>query len=328
MNWFDAVRDIPLPEILGKIGLRYGRRQGFGPCPVCGATRRGHRDRRMPCGLRRDNKGWCCFACGTTGSGYDLVSLALTGQRGKGLNGKAVEVKSWYADNGFIEGAHDADWQVNIRYTPDPEPEPPPPEAEVLALLHSACAPRRATSEAKAWMRGRGYDPALLAAGVLTVPPSMGWPRWWPWGSRYGLIVSACTPDGKIASVHGRTMLHDPLLVGKTRWPLGHPSTDLLFADPTKARRILRGEVTSVRRVIVCEGITDYLSAEQALRNRDDTAIFGGTSGSWRGLAKVNWPAGLTFYVATDNDDAGNRYASEIGVAVAPRKCLRMRSFR
>ena len=80
---------------------------------------------------------------------------------------------------------------------------------------------------------------------------------------------------------------------------------------------MLRGEA-SPRRVIVCEGMTDYLAA--ACRAPADVAVLGASSGGFGALRGVKIPNGATVVIATDDDKAGDAYAAEIRAALAGRE--------
>ena len=69
----------------------------------------------------------------------------------------------------------------------------------------------------------------------------------------------------------------------------------------------------SIDGLLICEGITDFMRAcEQAHRESLQLAIVAGTSGSYKALAKMNIPKELKVFIATDTDDSGDDYASEI----------------
>jgi 5S rRNA maturation endonuclease (ribonuclease M5) len=76
----------------------------------------------------------------------------------------------------------------------------------------------------------------------------------------------------------------------------------------------MRGEDTSqLGGLLICEGITDFMRAcEQAYRESLNLAIVAGTSGSFKALAKMNISSDMKIYIATDSDDSGDNYASEI----------------
>jgi 5S rRNA maturation endonuclease (ribonuclease M5) len=87
---------------------------------------------------------------------------------------------------------------------------------------------------------------------------------------------------------------------------------------------MLRGEARP-GRVVIAEGITDYLAAAQfASRDGPGTAVLGGISGSFGALAQTAIPETATVYAWTDPDEAGDRYAAEIARALSGRDVRRV----
>tara|TARA_R100000426_G_scaffold76494_1_gene53964 strand:- start:125 stop:439 length:315 start_codon:yes stop_codon:yes gene_type:complete len=80
------------------------------------------------------------------------------------------------------------------------------------------------------------------------------------------------------------------------------------------AQQLMRTkQATSIDGLLICEGITDYMRAcEQAHRESLSLAIMAGTSGSFKSLGKMNIPNEMKVFIATDSDDSGDDYASEI----------------
>jgi 5S rRNA maturation endonuclease (ribonuclease M5) len=85
-----------------------------------------------------------------------------------------------------------------------------------------------------------------------------------------------------------------------------------MFADPRTARPMLKG-TGEAQRVVVVEGITDYLAL--ASRVGPETAVVGACSGGFGALAQARISPGAVVYAATDHDPAGDRYAGEICAA-------------
>jgi len=100
----------------------------------------------------------------------------------------------------------------------------------------------------------------------------------------------------------------------KTTWPKGGQHGGLLFASAS-TRRWLSGQAPAPQRVVVVEGATDYLTASTEL---PDCAILGIASGSPPALSTVPKEKGQRWYVATDPDAAGRRYAKQIAEALYP----------
>jgi hypothetical protein len=161
------------------------------------------------------------------------------------------------------------------------------------------------------WARRR-FGAAYPAAVLPDVYP---WPSWWPFrGAPWSLVTAMVDAAGRIRSVHARHTEHVPVEMGKTRWPYDRNATRLLFADPALARPMLRGAPVEVRRIVVVEGITDYLA--MASRRAPGLAILGACSGGFGALSAAAVTPSAIAYIATDTDPAGNRYADEIAHAL------------
>jgi hypothetical protein len=150
------------------------------------------------------------------------------------------------------------------------------------------------------------------------LPDRYDYPAWWPYGARpFRLVVSMVDAHGALQSMHARAT--EDTDRGKTRWPFECRASGLLFADPAGARPMLRGADCSewVARVVIVEGITDYLAAASRLDRGPDrgTAVLGACSGGFAALGAARLPR-VPIYVATDSDTAGQRYAAEVEMAL------------
>jgi hypothetical protein len=184
--------------------------------------------------------------------------------------------------------------------------EPPYPDrGEVMGLLR-ACRPIETVPEVAAWCVAGGL-PGRVPAAVL--PDVYPWPAWWPFRGRpWRLVASMVDAAGVVRSMHGRAT--EPVENGKTRWPMDRRATGLLFADPWVGRPMLRGLVAPTR-VVVAEGMTDYLAAACRYARRD-TAVLGASAGGFLALGMAAIPKSAVVYAWTDPNAAGDRYAAEI----------------
>lgn len=311
-DWFAEARSsgVPVATVAEALGLRVLRGRRIDPCPACRRS-----DPREPSvsAAAGNGLGWRCHACDASGDALGLAALVLVGtEHPSGADWGRV--RDWYAAHGWCSaaGARSAPW------TPPPIAARPveevayPDGAELRTLLRG-CRPIDAVAEVAEWCRGRGLVGRVPAA---VLPDVARWPGWWPWGRRpWRLVVSMVDASGTIRGMHGRaTEPHDG---PKTRWPYRCRASGLLFADPVVARPMLRGEAAP-RRVIVCEGMTDYLAA--ACRAPGDVAVLGASSGGFGALRGVKIPNGATVVIATDDDKAGDAYAAEIRAALAGRE--------
>lgn len=214
-----------------------------------------------------------------------------------------------------------------------------PPQDEVMMVL-KACTPVASASSVKlaTFLGRRGFNPAKIPAGVLPPPGWPGWHKitkveiernnkpihvpWWPskWASMWPLVIPAYDFTGKARSIHARAI--DDRAIRKTTWPQGVDSKGLFFADPHLARPMLRGQGFNGDKILICEGLTDYLWSVQSAP--DDCAVIGIASGSVSSMRAITWPKHAKIYIGADPDSAGDRYANEIAAALSPTPCRRI----
>lgn len=333
MSW----KEVEMFEIVRRLGLPTGRR-GL-PCPACGRERR---DRRGAVGMRRDLRGWRCFCCGVGGFPLDYAAWQQEGGAYLRLSREARgRVRAWAAAEGMMEAAPARPALIPLLR---------PPSAQVEALW-GACLPVTSClldgeipdPDAEGFLRRRGLLPLLgqiVAADLarLTPPRSWArWPEWWPAGRArlWRLIVRAFEPDGRPGSLHARAVVDRPSRDGEALprqlWPrrsagLSLDAAGLFFADPA-AQDLLAGRRTCVSRLLICEGLTDWLAAAAHAQRIPGLAVLGGVSGSFPALARVRWPSPMPEVIAAvDADEAGERYLAQIRDALpgCPLRRLRL----
>lgn len=280
----------------------------WGPCPACAAEHTRHDD-RPPISVVGGGKGWWCHACDRTGDAVDLASWLVLGRPGREAGPAFRQVVA------ALRGL------VRVERSREVEPEREPERVDVLPALR-ACASPATQSGVAAWMRGRGIAESA-PAGVL---PTTWDATWWPrrWSATWRLVVPAFTGRGELASLQARAVTPVGDDEPKCRWPRGASATGLLFADPQYARPLLRGRPSEAERVLIVEGLTDYLTACSRLRAEGArTAVIGIASGSAAALRLLRVPEGLPIVVATDYDRAGEVYAELVAEALAPHPVRR-----
>jgi len=319
--WIETAKQMPIEEAAKLTGMESARNGSLAPCPACSEHRRGDHDKRGPIGLTRDRGGWRCHRCGAGGDVVDLVSLAVVGATLRASNtDRQREIREWFADKGACTGSPTAgDQPVKIE-RPIRRPDPD----ELSRLWKASASVADAIEQAPAlsnplvsWLMQRNFCPKAIdkcnIARVAPPPYSFRWPRWFPqyWANTYRLLVPAFEVDGTFASVHVRSIKDADR--PKCRWPYGVDSSGLLMMDPV-AQKLLSGTLKAeIDAVLVCEGITDFLRAVIAARDEDARiGVISGTSGCFKSLATADIPDSIRVYIATDNDPAGDDYASEI----------------
>ena len=322
--WLSQVETVAVSEIAQKLGLQSGRSGSFGPCPECEAKARGSTDKRGPIGLRRDNLGWKCHACGTGGSGVDLVSIRLTRRKFKDADQRGKNsVRGWYEDNADLEP---------IRPNESKETRGNrPPVSEVQALWKQSLKLSQVSADdpVLGYLRSRNLNlEALALTGVVRVTPNKGdyeWPKWWPGGRSmsWRLIAPAFDATGQFCSLHGRAVV-DTKGAPKTLWPSGFQASGL-FMPNRQAVKMMRGKGKPADGLLFVEGITDFIKASSVAESEGlDLAVLGGTSGSFQSIGQIRIPDEMKIYVGTDPDDKGDQYAKTIQMQLGGKKSFRL----
>ena len=200
----------------------------------------------------------------------------------------------------------------------------PPPVSEVNSTW-SACLSVDAAVDVKAWdhdpltwLHSRGIDPDTVAAYDLVrmIPDGIELPAWaGSWSALgYRLVVQAFDSKGQLASLHARYTRPGEATI-KARWPTGYSMKGLVMANPV-AVAMLQGKNRKPGKVVLCEGIPDFLTAATRLPG---ATVFGFTAGSWQGDHAQCIPDGSTVYIMADSDAAGTGYRDKITATFAGR---------
>jgi 5S rRNA maturation endonuclease (ribonuclease M5) len=370
--------DVPdLAELAARLGLTVGR-GGFGPCPVCGAVRRGRGDPRPPLTIYKGG-GWGCLAgChlgdGKSSTGGDAVALLAYVRCGE--QPRAGDPR-WPAILAELRGA---DPVPVSRSSPRPAPpvaapDPGPDRAEVAALW-AACTPLdmlKDNDPALRWLRCRAFSVEGIAALDLAraMPAAGKLPPWVPtlgivnatWRAVYRFAAPVYDARGELAALRFRAVDSYPpdglnvpppgcrfedrngrrVLVAPLWTPHGEPvrgETDLpkalaargcgraaglVLADPVGVD-LLRGTLKDAwrwdGRVIIVEGETDLWAMSTVsgrANNGSSYAVFGHMAGAWTAAHAARIPDGARVLVATDDDDAGNRYFETVKATLRHR---------
>lgn len=221
---------LPNPSVL-EVATRLGlevRRDGFGPCPVCGATRRGSADGRPPltCAQRAGGERWRCWAsgCAARGGSVALVAAVRLGEvPGKG-DPRWATVYAELHDESPTARATRPQTRVfpagNTRSVSSPRGDiSNRPDATSVAELWAACVPLNSQDRdpAISWLstyRGLSVDGISALDLVRVLPNHYRWPRWVPtlgmdraaWLQVYRLAVPTFTASGDLAALRFRAV--------------------------------------------------------------------------------------------------------------------------
>jgi len=327
---------------LGLVG-EHGPRRGLAPCPSCGESQRGRRDRRGPIGLTRDGAGWACHRCDAKGDALDLAAWQLCRGRLATLTAaERTEVREWLVEHGFLPAAPGADparpWRsCGPSCLPQAANTDREHRASVAGVedLRDRALPAADDPEAVPWLRSRKLDPGrvddLDLARVL--PRDCALPRWARACSRtwtesgHRLLLPLWDEAGRLVSLHARSVRQGD--GPKSVSPAGHAVLGLVLADPTALHLLRHGSPPSWGRdaageVIVTEGVPDFLTwaTHWGEAAESPPAVLGVIGpGSWPADAPVAaaLPDGCLVSIATHTDEAGERYAEAIRTSVGAR---------
>jgi hypothetical protein len=272
-----AVATALLGPALGRRGER-GRRLWW-CCPF-------HEDRNPSLCIRPGERTWKCFGCGEHGDAATLVMKLNPGM-------------TFPAAVSYLTGGPAPSGNAG---TPRPRPpvdDRPRPsgmsEADTLALVDAAAA-RLWTPEgadALAYLHGRGLTDETIRAARLGVAPPLALP-----GRPRGIVIP--------------WFHEDRLALVKLRQPEGvKPKYREVFRDPARLT-IYPGPhvIQQGRPLIVVEGEMDALLLGQELIGLAPVVTLGSASARPTPGILGSMLAAAPWYVATDNDPAGDQAAS------------------
>lgn len=226
----------PVRDLATRLGLEV-RRDGFGPCPVCGAARRSRTDTRPPLtsGQRADGERWRCWAsgCPARGGAVALLAAVRLGEvPSKGDPRWAAvyaELRDERTPQPFPRGksisAANADRVFPTGNTPTAPVSPHGdtanrPDPASVADLWAACLPldpEDRVEPAIPWVsmyRGLSVDGIAALDLVRVLPQKYRWPRWVPtlgmdrdaWLQVYRLAVPTFSAAGELAALRFRAV--------------------------------------------------------------------------------------------------------------------------
>lgn len=262
-----------------------------------------------------------CFGCDLAG---DVFNLA-----GEVIGGSFVDAKRWLAELAGV--AIDMKGELRTIAARPPAPAPCyPPQHEVEAVWHS-CLPVTSNDAVTRYLTSRGIDPSVLwsrnLARVLTAAtPSCAWSsfgeRSW-FAAGFVIVVPVFDAHGAMRSLRAWHP-SPPTGAPKRIAPKGCSTKGLVMACGPLGQAMLAGE-HAPERVVVCEGEPDFLVWATRGHLLDDRrwATLGVEAGAWTSEIAARIPAGAIVTVATDHDDAGERYAATVAATLAGRCELR-----
>jgi DNA primase len=291
-----------------------------------------HAERTASCSITLGPDGTIrvhCFGCGITGDALHVVAAAsgLDLQRDfRKVLERAAEIAGLGSNVGNV--SHTA-----LRPTP-PAPSPLsrtlPPREQVLELL-AACTAVCDDLPLRRDLEARGIDPAVVTDRDLAraLSGTARLPRWarsrdGTWSETgHRLIVPMYDASGQIVTVRARRLLGEDR--PKALPPAGYRHDGAVMADPL-SRLLLAGQALdwwTERTVLIEEGEPDWLTAATHFGDDESApAVMGVVASSWNAEIAARIPSGATVVIRTHGDQAGHRYAREIGLTLVGRCSL------
>lgn len=265
----DLLNGLPIHEVGRMLGLNLPAR-GMVRCPF-----KWHKDNNASFQISKDGFHWVCYGCNETGGSIDLVKVYQ--------GWSFMQAKQWLAEK---SGLGKSNWQQSsqaIGRRPtykkvESPPEAPADESLPDHELYSSCLERSPLElSGKLYLRSRGISCEIIrrfsigqmpgasmirnliedfgfsrveAAGLLTTSSTQS--RYWPMLPE-GFLLFPYFEMGRVTYLQARNIKETNK---KDRWRnLNHRHSRLYNTDVLADRNI--------RRIAICEGATDVLSATQ-----------------------------------------------------------------
>lgn len=230
-----------------------------------------------------------------------------------------------------------------LRYVPPPPAYPPDEQITALARF---CRPVTEDGEVASYLEYRGIDATAVAAQRLAFAlrsdaPSSVLPHHRPddrgirsWTETHHRLV---VPMFDASGIRRNVVARSVELLPSRKTAASGTCAGLVFANEGGLRflrgepaalppaddavdltwPIRRGSALAARSIVIAEGEIDFLNV--AAERDDLAAVFGVRAGSWTQAHADRLPDGLHVVVATDDDEAGDRYAESIVGSLAGR---------
>lgn len=351
--WVERSRGADIRAVARELGnivyRRYVQR-----CPLCGierAARRG-RDRLIEhgntgVGVTIDGRGWRCFACHEGGDALDFVALTLSGRRLRDTSkAECQEIREWVEE--YLGLASDAEPSRASRSShtvsddQDVEAEPNYPLRSSIAKLYAQLERVDTVAAVRDYLVRRKIDPTAVAdlgmAHAIPDRPCGPLPSWanaW-WRTGHRLIVPLVDVAGEVRSVVARYVGRDSEVPKSLPPSGGYERCGLVIACPLAQQLLALGTrpdwwpADRTLELVIVEGEIDALalSTHWSDAASEAPATMGVLSGAWRQAHANRIPPGTTITIATDPDEAGDRYSEQILETFAGRDDLILRRWR
>ena len=306
IDWMGIVNRSGCRRVAEAFGIEVNGR-GDLDCPRCHKPAQAKKARI----LSQDR--FYCLSCQTKASPVDFAALLVLGE-------VPTQRRQWGPVKEALQ-AHGVLGHGELPAPPRMRPVSPTPlrpsfpPSDSLAALWNAAKPVTADPQAASYLKGRGIDPAQLAAkdtcrviqSGIAVPSWAVTPFRQAWSvSGHRLLTPLFDASGTLVTVRARAF-------GTNKWrSLAPPSFSVVgtfFANEAFRHG-------NRRTVVVVEGDSDFWTWQALDPSVPCIGVF---AGSVKPALGSLLPDGASVYIRTDLDPAGNKYAEEVSKALAGR---------
>jgi hypothetical protein len=322
--WYEKAEEIDIDEVLMRLGASERMRR-WSPCPMCKSETENHSTRNPLAIRKRPGKAdqFYCNACQGFGNIFDLVAWSLFNESAGDLQrrGDFKQLKEFFVNSDFVTDP----------LVKKSRPVLYPPQEEVRAFCQAAIQvnlnknvnnylkSRNINSmKAPAKIASKCYDVESLTKVECKFGDEIRMVPWWPkkWLSAFPLLIPLVNFRGELVSVLGRT-IYKNYKYRKSTVPIGFSTQNLYMLSP-QALAWIHGQVIP-EKIWVTEGEIDYLTVAQ-----HGQPTIGIRNGRVDSLQMLPWKDFQRVYIATHNDEAGNRYAKAVSNCVQPAQPMRI----
>lgn len=336
-SWLDDARGTHVLHIANLCGIetrRRNERKAEVVCPACGDRTRHHKsgDTRLSADVVHHGKGWFCFQCNAKGDAIDFAAYVFGGQR-------FAEANQSTRDR--VRELFDGRVRLPKVLTEQQPSAPRHVPAEELQAVWAGCCSVTEDVEVSEYLRGRGIDPAAVAADDLaraltTSGPTSRWMKHRPcadapatnWRqSGHRLVVPLHDTEGAMRSLLARLVRSPRAGERKSSAPMGCDRGGLAMACRATIEMLRTGRSPNTDgrafRIYATEGEIDFLSACVRIPESSDVrvrAVIGIVNGTLTSELGKRFPSGAQVVSLFDKDDEGTKYEMRLR-GILPHGC-------
>lgn len=290
-------------------------------CPV-------HGDKNPSCSVTTGSDGTVqvkCFGCDFTADALGLVAAVNGLDPRRDFREVLREAATLAGREDLLDEPRDERERLQRRRSvprPEPRQERDFPDAGEVRALWERAMPVTDDVDASGMLVFRRIEPTQVRtlARVIQRGPLPRWAgyqrrSWLETGHR--MLLPTYDAGGVMRGVRARLVSAGSADVPKCLPPAGCRSSGLVLANEAARRMFVDGEWPG--KLWITEGETDFL----AVASQTPDAVVGIGSGSWTEDHAGKVPFGTEVLLATDDDEAGDRYAHWVATTLSGRARLR-----